>query len=569
MRHLRWMLLALGLMGLVMSGDGARPAAFGDVVYLHDGKKYEGKATRQGDKVRIELSNLPGSVIEVSAGDVSYITEGPVTTRPTTMTYEIDPALALKDRPFSFEHATRPEPIVFIWMRNLGNLPDSENVTEFRRQLDGWQTAAKDRKRQTAPNRWVIPKDFAGARQNVEAALKEAKDFYRKAKSLYGDTPKVKEERKKHETSGMEKLKQAAQIWTDPVLRGFLTGVICNQMQDYRQAEPMFRLACQEGSRVAAFQQGLSKSLMGQERYTEALAAALKALALQPDSRDALQLVRDAAKKVPGTDLKSPVYIEATGVLAQYTEPEVQPSAGGGSIYSLRRTTWLMPGAALTVAEDTLPVPAYDRLTFRQGVAVPVTDSYLAVDPLVLKDAVEVFVQIDSKTIVPARMKRGGAAVSAKNAPPLEVLFVPGYTFTPVLGKDSPKLSKGAAVKVYGLAFFEEMGGNVREGKTTVKDAAADGTFQLAEGLLPGEGAGPVFTEGGQLAGFLVGKTDPYTENGGPDKAITLAQIAPLIKLSAPKAYDSSYGRAKRTVTNQTAVGTVFVVYATVPEKVE
>ena len=569
MRELRRIVVLAGLWALLAAGGWTGQShALGDVVYMRDGKTYQGKAAREGNKVRIELAHPAGTVIDVDSADVSYITTGPVTTLPDTM--PVDTTGPGKDRPFSIERATRPEPVVFMYMQNLSASSELSVTTELRRQLESWQAAAKDRKRQVAVGQWFTPDDFTRCRKSVQATLKEAQDLFKKAKSSYGSTPRAKDERKQAETAGLLKLKLAAQTWADPVLRNFLIGIAEYEAKNYKQAEVMFRLARDESPRVPAFQQGLGMALNDLDRHTDALAVFMELLALEPDSRDALQMARDALKKVPGSDLTNPTYINAKKDLAQYQEPEMTSVSS-----TVRRTTWLMPGKPVIAYEQTLPIPAYDRFVFRQGVGVPVAEGVLLVDSQVVKDALNVYVQIDSKTLVPGHMKRTSSYLSSKTPlPPLELLAVQGYTFTPVVGKSPPKLTKDQAVKIRSLGIFEEIGFRVRETAATIKDVAGDGTMQLSAWLMPGEGAAPILTEDGQLAGFLTGKTDPYVQGGGPDKVvITLAELSPLLKQAQKgfTSYDFSggYGKAKRTAATQPATGQCFVIYATVAEKVE
>src|SRR5512140_2079798 len=98
MKKSAWILLA----ALLVAGVAA-----GDVIYLKDGKKIEGKVTKTEDKVILEGSD--GRKTEFAPGDVVYIASrtstpasGPVSTSgPST-------GFALVDNP------TRPETLAFM-----------------------------------------------------------------------------------------------------------------------------------------------------------------------------------------------------------------------------------------------------------------------------------------------------------------------------------------------------------------------------------------------------------------------------------------------------------------------
>ena len=93
-------------------------AARGDVVYLLDGKVYEGDVISKGKKVvvRIEYAD-----VELDRNDIRQIVEAPVTTRPA----EQPPSPPAVRRPdgttYPLWRAKRPEPIVFMLMRQLAH----------------------------------------------------------------------------------------------------------------------------------------------------------------------------------------------------------------------------------------------------------------------------------------------------------------------------------------------------------------------------------------------------------------------------------------------------------------
>lgn len=597
MRHVRWMAVIVGVCYL---------AAMGDVLYLRDGRKYEGTITRDGDRVKISLVYPAGTVLEFDAADVAAATTAPIASRPVTVAPEDTTPVQPKDRPFSVDRASCPEPVAYLYMRNLLASMEGDSKAGFRRQVEAWQAAAKDRKRQISPGMWITPADFATRKKSALAQFKEAADVIAKVLKA-GNThvystggvnanlaaatqaAHLKEEKKKADMICYTRQKQGAQLYPDPILRDFYTGQAELDANNFGPARLLFRMTVVEAARIPTFHQALGMAYMGEKRYREAMESFITMLQLLPDSRDAVQLAREALKKVPGSELGHSSFVNAKKILSAYAEEAAPPSVTYSSYSTVqKKINWVLPdGKTLAAPEGLVPVLPWDRFVFRQGLAVPVSETSLLVDSQIVKDALAVYVQIDSNNIVPAKLKRGYSTFGSgsKTLPlPLELITVPGYTFTsispplPAVGftsskdkdkKEAPKYTVGQQFKLHGIGSLEEMTCRVRISKPTVKEVAEGGVV-LSEWLAPGEGAGPVFSAEGQLAGVVAGKTDALAENGGPDRFYTIAELMPLLKNANQKGFSSSYsGGAKRVITPQAAAGQYFVIYATVGEKLE
>jgi len=560
-------------------------AALGDVVYLKNGKTYEGKVTRQGDKIIIDVQI---GAIEVDASEVIYIATAPVEPRATSPASQ--PGLITPLRPRKdlspLERATRPEPLVFLCMRSLAASSSTNVGDELRQQIEQYRAMCHDRKRKGEAD-WIGPGDFLRRRQVFAAHLKEARDLVRQANSNRVPTPKqtaaeALAQRRKLEVLAFGKMQQAARAWADPLLQRFLLGVAEVEWRDPKQAEELFRSCIDDLPLVAAFHQGLGLALQQSDRPLEALTEFIQMLELRPDSPDGLKLLKDAMAKVPGSQTKAPAYVSAEEFVKQWGESSgsggiVAPGGLGGGFGGLggkagAGIAWLLPGKPAAIKDETLPELPYDRLFTRQAVGVPIGDKTLMVDKAVLDDALELFVQIDAKTIVPASTRKVTSFGKIKE-PPLVLVSVEGYGFTPAEADEKAKFAVGDKVTAYGLGLYESMGGAVRQAGGKIESVAAEGTLKLSVTLAPGEAAGPVVTSDGKLAGFLAGKTDVRAENGGPDAMIPLADAAALIKQAKKgSSYGGQnlYGRAVRKApASRPATGRFFIVYALCGEKFE
>ena len=214
-----------------------------------------------------------------------------------------------------------------------------------------------------------------------------------------------------------------------------------------------------------------------------------------------------------------------------------------------------MPDRDLRVREGALPAPDYDRLVFRQAVAVAAAKDVLLVDAAAVRDALAVFVRVDEKTIVPAEAP-STSSFSRHRDRLLVAVDVPGAEFAPV----EPARTGAAGGTVHALGILMELGSDVRTGKASLP-AEAGGR---CGGLLPGEGAAPVLDDAGRLAGFLAGKTDVTLEGGGPDRPVPPEELADLLARAARSSRSS--GAASAPASSEPAAGGVLVVYAVAAE---
>jgi tetratricopeptide (TPR) repeat protein len=364
----------------------------------------------------------------------------------------------------------------------------------------------------------------------------------------------------------MGKLEAATRSWADPLIRNFLAAIVQYHQDSFPQAEALFRKCADDAPLVAAFHQGHGLTLLQMDRASQALVELLCALELQPDSRDLLQDVDRAMKKVPGAEVKNAAYLQAQKVLALYDDADKKA-------FPSRGISWLMPGREWTTRSESLPTPAYDRLVFRQALGVAVGKRTLLVDAAAVKDALELYVQIDEQTVAPASMRRISFG-SSRVAPVLVPVFVGGYEFTPpTLADDANHAPSQGQVVAYALPSYPDFGSTFRKIPGQFGKPAASGTPALTVTLAPGDAAGPVFTaDGATLLGFLAGKIDPAVEGGGADAFWPLAQQGQALKQarSPSSSIDySGYSRARRKAQTQPAQGQVFVVHAIFGEKLD
>ncbi|HUT60171.1 MAG TPA: hypothetical protein VNA25_20180 [Phycisphaerae bacterium] len=532
-------------------------AAQADVVYLRNGQKYEGKATTKGDKVLIETRV---GTFELDAADVLHIARTPVKPEPSPAT---SPAGAEPGtgRPISAEQATQPESVIFILMRNLAGTPPGTGSYAIRQQIERWRIAAHDRKRRVG-TKWVTPDEFARRRQSYAETLKEAEELLRKVRYSSGHSQKSEAERKRELAPAISKLQAAAGSWPDPLIRNFLSAVAQYQAGNYTQAEALFRRCAEEQPLVAAFRQGRALSLVGADRALPALAELIAAMDLRPDSRELVQSLQECMKKVPGARIKDPLFVRAQEVLSEYPDADRTGLATYG-------VTWLMPGKDWRVRGESLPVPPYDRMVFRQALGVPIAKNTLLLDADVVKNAQELFVQIDSNTFTPALVRR--TSMYAREAQPLLTVSVRGYEFTPPPIADANYRPTDNRALAYGLVTYSEMQVSRRKLFAQLGPRDANGAVTATTTLGPGEAAGPVFAADGTLVGFMAAKTDVGADGGGPDRFIPISKAAAIIKraASSTSSYYSGFGRAKRNFKTRQVAGSLFVVHGIIGEKLE
>lgn len=542
----------------------AGSCALADIVYMKDGKTHQGQVTREGDTLRIKLAM---GEIRVSAADVAFI-DDKADPPPS------DPAPAPSGEPtsppgepgaagFSADKADRPEVQVFLLMRNQAGVAPGPASLELRKQIETWQGVVHDRKRKVN-GQWMEPEDFIRCRAAYTELVSEAEALLRTAKESTSDTEKVRSDKRRNRAAAMGKLMQAAKTWPDASLRMFLLGVVAYQTRNYTQAEGYFRLARQACPHVAGFAQGHGLALLEINRETDALAAFMEVLQLDPASPEALRLLREAMRRTPGTDVRHPTYVRAKALLETY-EPAKTTS------YTRPGIDWIMPGRKdWYVREDSLPIPTFDRLTVRQAVAVPITGNLLLVDEGITQGADEIYIRINADTLVPAKAKK--IAVSGKPAKPipLAALAVEGYEFTPAV---EPNLSTPVApqdrLTAQAVGVFEAMGPDVRSIPLTVLSLSPQGEMKLSAGLAPGESAAPLLTADGKFAGFLAGRTNAMEAGGGPGEVFSLAELTPILSriVKSSSSRTASYGgitglggSTRRTVTTRPAEGRTFVV---------
>jgi hypothetical protein len=537
-----------------------------DTIYLRNGKTVQGKATPvKDDKMLIET---PMGSYEVPAADVIQVVAS-----STPADANSAPAAAVERavipmesrRALPVDQMTNPEPIIFTLMKNLAVMAPGTETYNLRQQIEQWRSSAHDRKRK-AQFEWVLPAEFARRRQLYVRTIKEAEELQRKirpAPTPPGGDPNV--ERKKAMIPVMEKLDSAARGWADPLIRDFLMGVLAYDREDFAQSESLFRKCIEAEPLVAAFHQGRAVNLLVKNHALWGLEELMAALTLRPDSRELLSEIQLAIKKVPGTSIKDPLYLEAQRVLGLYADNDKKS-------YASTSATWFMPdkdGRGWQVRGESLPIPPYDRLVFRQAVGVPIGVNTLLVDASVVKDSLECFVRIDGNTMAPAWFKRLN---TSGKAPALATLVVPGYEFTvPKILDDANVIPAEAPMVAHAVPAYVEMGSLIR--KATGKlggGATTDGSVVVSGTLVAGEAAAPVFVGEGALIGFLAGKTDVSADGGGPDRFIPLGPFSQVIRQLKTAIIDQgTYGRFKRTPSVRPAPGESFIVTVTFAETLE
>lgn len=549
-------------------------AAGADTVYMRDGKSHSGKVTVEGQKVLIDDGT---NVVEVKLKEVVHISRkgAPKSTGTEIKTKPSESAGRAWMKAYSIDDVTSPEPILFMLMRKLEGASPGMDSYRVRTQIKQWQGAAQDQKRKVG-GKWVGREYFPTRRNNYEGLLKDCREMVLSLRRM-----RTKSQRQKATQLALKKklgtkLTEAARTWPDPQIRLFLTGVAQLHSDDFARAESAFRQCAEQTPVVAAYHQGHGMSLLELKRPMDALEAFVKMLRLRPDSSLAVHLVTDAVKKVPGMSIQKPIYKEATVMLSEYRQGGSHRKRSGG-------TTWLMPDKRpWNDPDDTLPTPTYDRLTFRQAVGVPIGTRTLLVDNAVIKDAIEVVVQIDGGKVVPGKIRRISYFGKKESPAPLAMVSIDGYELTSVVGeidtkvgrsKEKPKgkFTAETDVTIHSLACYVEMGGTIRKISGHIKSVKDDGGIELAGSLLAGDAAGPVLTRGGELVGFLSSRIDASSAGGGKSQFIEMAQIEPLIvrarRSSRAHSSLSGYDRAVRKITPKKLEGNTLVVYGVFGER--
>jgi len=572
---MRRLLTLLGVLAIAAS-------VLADVVYLRTGVVHEGKVTETDDQVIIETKD--GRKITVQADQVVHIERGEVDTAEvlqppsestglTTSGPETTGPVAL----LSPEDFTQPESMAFLYMRALAGSATAspERMKEMVRR---WQNASHDRLRKIG-RQWQTPEDIIRHRQRFEEANQNASRLLRKAATQRGTSPKDKAEQAYNRRQGLALLRAAAKSWGDPLLKRFLMGAAELEAAEYGAADALFRQCVATNDLVAAFHQGRGDALLGLDRPLDALACYTKALRLAPDSYYAIVLVQMAMAKVPGHQVQRAEFQEAKDLLEQIARQSHGRSYRSHSRYGYPRgpqgtTTkeWLVPGKEIRVSYGGLPELPYDRLVFRQGVAVPVGQDVLMVDAAVLTDAIEVYVLLDANTVVAVDPPSQRSSRRRDEEPPkLAGLRVPGYKFTPVVTvpkKGQPATAPLAAeATMWTMPIFCEMGTTPRQAVWKPVEARP-GEPNFVGCLLPGEGAGFILHKG-RLVGVLAGKTDVKLDGGGPDTFLSLPMLTDTLEgvwKSAPSSSSSHgssrYSRGPAPAEPEAVSGEVFVICA-------
>ncbi len=585
-------------------------AVRGDSVYMKDGKIYRGKTTRKGDVVRIETS---GGTVSVSVDDVLTIVrsetlegddeppeDAPTDDKPpddaaprtapandepvgpvdTNVADGGDGSYRMPPSTFSISGARRPEPVVFMLMRQFRSTPAGRETFQLREQIKQWRILAHDRKRKTL-NRWLEPEQIVKRREIFFKSLSEAQNLLSESQSTRSDDPHEEAKKQKLRRQGLYKLRKTAQVWPDPLIRKFLMGVANYRSDNHRGAKQLFEECIEEAPYLAGFHQGLAMAQAASERHIEALGKYLDALRLAPTSPQAVNMVRQAMKKVPGRQTSHQVYLRAKEIMKQYSE-----DSDYGMRYSRGRTYWLLPGGRRGwydrfPQDEPLPEPPFDRFVFQQAVGVPVSQDVLMADANVLDDALAAFVRIDSTTVAATEVRKSHySSGSGRSTDELSSVTVRGYTFTPIKIPDEADYPPGTEVRVLTTNLYTRMGSNIHKipGRVKIKDDEQEkkdegkdkdkAKIGVTARLLAGESGGVVLTDQGQLVGFLPGKTDVTADDGGKDRFMGLSQISELAKKLASRRGGMSYYSSTRWNPPQRKVeGNAFIIYVVKAEK--
>ncbi len=266
-------------------------------------------------------------------------------------------------------------------------------------------------------------------------------------------------------------------------------------------------------------------------------------------------------KAVPGVQTHTPVFERAKALSSQYKTS----TSSSGSFYSFKRTRWAIPGKFKQAKDNTLPIPEYDRFAFRQGAAMAVGRNALLVDTQVVAGADAVYIRIGD-SYATAKARRSTFDWKGKGDPPVTILIVTDYNFTPVTVDAEAKFASGDAVFVDAMDLHTEMGGEVRRATGKITSAAA-GKIALDVVLLPGESAAPAVTTDNRMVGFIAARTDVSEPDGGSNRLLGLDVLSGLALRAAKIKPSSYYSLTRRTVTPKDVKGTVFRVYGVFTEK--
>lgn len=470
--------------------------------------------------------------------------------------------------PMTISQASMPESVAFFYMRELQTVPASR-VAEIREEVQQWRGFVHDRLRKVG-NQWARPDAFKHKRDVFTKYMLEASQELKPTKTdgEKRSAPKTEAEKRSAAAKAGVKVMQAALAWEDPVMRDYLVALATLRAGNAQRAQTAAADCVKVAPFVPAFQELHGMTLLASDKPMEAVVALTNAARLRSD-RETLALLKQSLDKVPGNEITDSRYKAGQAILTQMTSSS--SSFASSSSVDLLKVTPPLPGKSASSYSllggnmgSLLPTPAFDRLTYRQGVGLPVTKNGLLVDAATLEGAVDIFVRIDSDTYVPAKVKKLSVSSKAK-LPPLALVTVDGYEFTPVdLAKESA-IEDGLRVGSFGLGLYVEMGVTPRgvRGRITI---ARDGSITMGSELQPGETTAPVLTNDDKLCGMLLGRTDISVDDGGPAKFLSIKDLQPLFDLLKKPGVSGSGISSSKTVTTRPAEGKTFTVVTIVPE---
>ncbi len=571
----------LVLVGLLSS------LAWADTVYLIGGKKVRGQVRRSEEKVIV--TSPDGTVHELDAVDVLYIAEtvsdadpaenpdkpGDQVSDPKAEEETQAESLALLSPPalpgqpkFSPTHAERPELIVFHFLKSKIPGVRGFSVENLDSRIEFWQKAVKDRKRKIGLQ-WVGPEEIRRLRKVSQDAQEQARETYQKVRKIRSGGRRNDGPTRLQMAPVYEDLLGAARAWPDPTLRNLLLGIVYLRQNKNESAIRMFLNVQETSPRMAAGHQGYAKAQVQKGTPLEGLPSLLDLYCMKPESQSVRDLLLEGARAVSGEQRKHPDYLAVKEVLNNHGVRVTQGEDVRRRPRRRQRETWLLPGRQEKGYDYELPVPVYDRLDFVQAVAVPVSQHTLLVDGSFLADALEVYVQIDAETVLPARISRSRDE-KALNELNLVSLQVEAATFEPLkTDAESAKIEQGQTLAFVALPMFRAMGNVPRVVPFRAK-RDAKGRLLVPE-LLPGEAAAPVLTPSGKLGGFLSGRIDPMAELGGPhrfhDRKSVIEERSSGSSGLIPKRFQGRMGPAPAQAPEEALKARYFIVYGIMGEK--
>lgn len=559
-----------------------------DIVYLTDGSEVEGMTRKTGDRVIVELPD--GQKKSFSESDVLYIAQGPLRKNPKPA--QTQPA-APAEAPASTQPATQPAGENVPQTQPTDTQPEKpgelapvkfESSEEAEGKLSKCAQNPADmlygylRRKMTAPTSgiedlintarvrvhdhlykigpdWVKPEDFERKRDAFEQRLTEIQGIYKEASKLSDKDPKEAKQKQNLIKNAQTKLQQAAASWQDPLMRWFLMGVAAYNCQDYNKAIQYFHICTSQAPWVAAFWQGLGDTMMALNRHEDAMYPYMMAVETTDDKSYAMGLLKDALQKTPGTKFNNKPVVDARRFVQTFST-----SVKSSGRPSSQRQTWLLPGKTVSNKTDSIPFLPFDMLTFRQGVAVPVTMQAMLVGADVVKNADVVVVRLREWLYATAKVE------TFRNEPIAILWIQANIQLTPTKISAKTSFKRGQPLTVITADISPAMSTSVRDASVTVREMDTLGNVSVSTGLLPGEGTSPVLDSSGELTGFLAGKLET-DKDAWPDRLLTITGKSPIARKLM------RYSKTSKNRPNQPAGiiigGQTFAVFAIGTEKIE